>query len=373
MVKLDLNPAKIPVSTSIGTLYVRRIYPRDFDLLTASDPIELGRATTKLICNLIEDRKDKSPLPDEVFEKISRDDILALLPAIAKQGRLNLTVTAGVGLKDLGSAVLAAKKDLVEQNKKMLEIMRKSIEGNYGFLKERELENLQAQMAGIGDIASSIPEFDPGYVAKLTAEQFAKSAYPSLDDPAMRVAASITATQELNDNYHEELRIHSRQWMPPPVEDTPLGRAVLESAAHSEEVASKVESLVGLVAGLNQTLVKDVLPAWFRQVETDQQAAKVSFDHAAKQLRWAIIAVFVSAVVTIIATWWQIYVTREIDHENAEQQKRVEDILREQLVQQQKLIGQQAQDAAAMRASIADLKRAKKLSSGPARNAGLRP
>lgn len=258
-----------------------------------------------------------------------------------------------------GAAELAIAFE--DEQRKRIEDMHRSIEASYGFLGNSEREKLQAQMAGIGGFASSIPELDPGYAAKQAAEQFAKSAaYPDPTDSAMREAALRAETQRLEARHHEALPIHSRPWIPPPIEDTPLGRAVLESAAHSEEVASKVESLVGLVAGLNRTLVMDVIPAWTDQVKRDQQTAKDSFDHAAKQLKWAIVAVFVSAVVAILATWWQIDVTREIDRENSEQQRRIEEIMREQLAKQQNLIDQQAQDAAAMRAAITAVKSTEK-------------
>lgn len=260
-------------------------------------------------------------------------------------------ISAIAGALDFGVGSAAKAAQAIEE-----ETRRKAIEASYGFLGNRELEKLQAQMAGIGDIARSIPELDPGYAAKQAAEQFAKVGYPGLDDLAMREAALRAATQGFEVDHPEEPMVISRPWMPPPIEDTPLGRAVLESAAHSREVANKVESLVGLVARLKLTLVENVLPAWIEKVKADQKNAKESFDHAARQLGWAIAAVFASAAVTVLATWWQISVTRDIDRENTEQQKRTEQILRDQLAHQQKLAEQQAKDAAAMLEAISALK-----------------
>jgi hypothetical protein len=57
-----------------------------------------------------------------------------------------------------------------------------------------------------------------------------------------------------------------------------------------------------------------------------------------------------------VATWWQVDVAKSIDRENSEQQKRAETVMREQLAVQQKLIEQQAKDAAAMREVVATLK-----------------
>jgi hypothetical protein len=42
-----------------------------------------------------------------------------------------------------------------------------------------------------------------------------------------------------------------------------------------------MDDLVVVVAGLNQTLVQEVLPAWFNKIAEDQEAAKGAFDQAA--------------------------------------------------------------------------------------------
>jgi hypothetical protein len=128
-----------------------------------------------------------------------------------------------------------------------------------------------------------------------------------------------------------------------------MGLATLESVENSRQVAKKMDDLVVVVAGLNQTLMQDILPAWFKKIEEDQEAAKGAFDQAASALRWTKWAVIASVIVTIAATWWQVDVAKTIDRENSEQQRRLETVLREQLSVQQKLIEQQAKNAEAMR------------------------
>lgn len=123
----------------------------------------------------------------------------------------------------------------------------------------------------------------------------------------------------------------------------------IESAKNSREVVEKMDALAAVVGGLNQTLVTEVLPSWFRQVERDQKSAKDSLDHAASGLWWTKWAVITSVVVTIFAAWWQVRVAREIDSENTVQQQKSETLLREQLAIQQKSIEQQARDAAQLR------------------------
>lgn len=104
--------------------------------------------------------------------------------------------------------------------------------------------------------------------------------------------------------------------------------------------------------------MEDVLPAWFNKIKEDQTSAKGAFDQAARGLWWTKWAMIASVFVTIVATWWQVDVARSIDRENSEQQKRAEVVLREQLAVQQKLIEQQAKDAAAMREVVKAMKEA---------------
>jgi hypothetical protein len=140
-------------------------------------------------------------------------------------------------------------------------------------------------------------------------------------------------------------RIH---WPASP-ESTPIGRASIESAENSRLLAQRMDGLVEVVVGLNQTLVTEVLPSWIKQVEHDQRGAKESFEQAANGIRWTKWAVIASIVVTMLATWWQVSVARDIDRENSVQQLKALDMLRAQLVVQQKFADQQAQESEKLR------------------------
>jgi hypothetical protein len=143
----------------------------------------------------------------------------------------------------------------------------------------------------------------------------------------------------------ETPRIH---WPSRP-ENSPIGRAAIESAENSRLLAQRMDGLVAVVVGLNQTLVTEVLPSWITQVERDQKGAKESFDQAASGIRWTKWAVIASIVVTMLATWWQVSVARDIDRENSVQQLKTLDILREQLAVQQKVAEQQARESEKLR------------------------
>lgn len=370
----DLLPAKAAVKTSLGPLYVRHAYTSDWKHFQSDDIFELGRAVVRQLSSRIEDKNDSEPLTEEDLEALVNADFHALVPVISKQsGWEKMPVDAG--LRELGNAAKIAKEQKVEFHKNMLAEMRKSIDSSYGFLGKGTLEKLQEQMAGITDIRSSAMSSSEALRAAMQAgpvDALKKAVLTSMNpiEKAMRdlpsgalndglgMGAIEKAMRGLNLEGIEKTPIHTipEYRLPPRPEDSRLGRATLESAENSRDVANKMDALVDVVAGLNQTLVKDVLPAWVKKIEDDQQGAEVALCQAASALWWTKWAVIMSVVVTVLATWWQVRVAREMDRENTEQQKQVGAVLDKQLAAQLKLIEQQASDAAAMREAITALK-----------------
>lgn len=352
-----LLPAKASIATSIGTLYVRHPYSSDWKFFELDDAVELGLVSVQRLCNRVEDKNDSSPLLDNDLKMLSDADYQALVQAIAKQSGWR-ELPGGSGLKELGDVIKEEKQAITERHEKMLGDLRKSIDSSYSFLGKGALEKLQEQMAGIADIRRSLAGTESLQAALRAAtlpEESWRKSLVSIDviDKAMHDlnAEKATAQIDLSRTYETPRLI-----MPPRPEETPMGQATLESAENSRQVAEKMDALVVVVAGLNQTMVQDVLPAWFNKIADDQKAAKDALDQAARGLWWTKWAVIASVLVTIAATWWQVDIAKSIDRENSEQQKRAETVLREQLAVQQKLIEQQAKDAAAMRAIVATLK-----------------
>ena len=134
-----------------------------------------------------------------------------------------------------------------------------------------------------------------------------------------------------------------------------IGRATLQTAEQMGLLVEEMGKLADIVGGLNQTLVADVLPAWFAEVESGQQQAEVTLKQAAAGLRWTKWAVIASVVATLITAAWQVYVARDIDKGNGVLQERTEAVLKEQLKAQQALIEQQARDAEALRQTLSRL------------------
>ncbi len=358
MLNLDaLLPAKRSITTSIGTLYARHPHRSDWKDFELEGSVELGRVAIQRLCSRIEDKHDSSALHDNDLNLLTDADCQPLVQAIAKQSGWR-ELPDGSGLKELGELIKVEKQAITEQHEKMLGDLRKSIDSSYSFLGKGALDKLQEQMAGIANIRSSLAGTDSLQAALRAAalpEESWRKSQAGMDtfDKAMcgLNAENVTAQIELPRAYDVPKLI-----MPQRFEETPMGRATLESVENSRQVAKKMDDLVVVVAGLNQTLVQDVLPAWFNKIEGDQEAAKSAFDQAACGLRWTKWAVIASVFFTIAATWWQVDVAKSIDRENSEQQKRSEAILREQLAAQQKLIEQQAKDAAAMREVVVTLK-----------------
>jgi hypothetical protein len=328
----DLLPAKAVVETSIGRIYVRHVYTSDWKQFESEDAVELGRSVVQHLCNRVEDKSESGPLEEKDLEELSEADFCSLVPVVAqKNGWLELPM--GAGLKELGNAAKAAKVQLLENHKKTLADMRKSIDLSYGFLGKDTLNKLQEQMAGLVDIRKAM------------------SAAEGLGE----INRELNQIGTLRGMETAQDRKFLMQTLPRP-EDTLLGRATLESAENSREVAQKMDALVEIIAGLNQTMVKDVLPEWVKQVKSSQKDAKDSFDQAADGLKWTKWAVITSVVVTVLVTWWQVWVARDIDLENTQQQTRMEAILEKQLATQENLVKQLERDTAAMREEIAVLK-----------------
>lgn len=357
-----LIPAKASIATSVGTIFVRYPHSSDWKYLELDDPIELARVSVQRLCSLVEDKRDYSLLLDEHLRLLTDTDYQLLVKVIAKQSGWR-SLPDGSGLKELGTIIKEEKQLRAVRHGKMLGDVRKSIESSYSFLGKGALEKLQENIVGLVNIRETLAETDSIQAALRVAILPEESWRKSLADMNIISKAtedlntgSVAAHIKLSGDYDPPKFV-----MPPLFEETQMGRATLESVENSRQVAKKMDALVEVVAGLNQTMVQDVLPAWFKKIDHDQQAANDAVGQAAHGLKWTKWAVLASVLVTIVATWWQIDVAKNIDRENSEQQKRVEIVLREQLAAQQSLIEQQAKDAAAMREVMAALKQASPL------------
>lgn len=322
----DLLPSKVPVETTLGTLFVRHAYRSDWKHFESDDPVELGRAALRQLCSRVEEKSVSDPLADTDLDALTAADIDSIAPVIAKRSDW-AELTLEPGLQGLGRLVKEARVRERDSHTQWVEKLRQSVGSGYPFLGDVTLEKLKQQVAGVADIRSNLAGLD-------FLNEVKRSAGPS----AMDAAAAITQDGPSLDRL-----------VPRRPEDTPIGRATLESAKHSREVAQKIGGIVELVAGLNQTLITEVLPPWIKQVNDNQDHAQKSLDKAERSLVWAKWALIASVAASVLLTWWQIDVARSIDADSSAQQKRTEELLRDQLAVQRQLTDQQARDADQLR------------------------
>ena len=337
----DLLPEKQPVETSVGVLFVRSTKVSDVEAVGADDERELGRVVLQRLCSRAQGKRDNTALTDGDVEALTDLDLRMLTSAIAeKNGWHGLPPEA-----DLAGLGMVAKVGLNADCAGIAKInadLNASLKAKYQFLTDGVLGKLQAQMADLsklGVLSGSL----------IDAQKWAKvdlSKISALTD-GIKVAPSAFVIPPPVET--------PRLYIPRP-EQTALGRAALANAEYSKQSSEKIDALVQVVAGLNQTVISEILPAWAKKFSEDQAAGKQSFEHAARGLRWTQLAVYLSVLVTALATGWQVWVAYSIDDGNAAQQQRVEAALREQLAAQRTLIDQQAREGAMLRESLQALK-----------------
>jgi hypothetical protein len=381
-----LWPAKLPVETSLGILYVRRANTSDWKHFENKGIGELATVAVRRLVSQVADKRDTGPLADEALDVLGDGDFASLASAIADHNGWG-DMPDGPALQGLDQLIAVAKELERERHQKQLDDMRKLIDGNYSFLNKSVLEKLQGQVAGLADIRNGLS--GAGAIgetlrsANLTGAGAIGEALRSANLTGAGAIGEAMRLPKLSDDKFGDIHLSARAidgamgridlsnapaslesielkvprgYIPTRLEDTPIGRAAIESAQTTREVAKNMEALAVIVGGLNDTLVTEVLPAWFRQVEEGQRSAlegqkhaQQSFKQAATSLKWTKWAVALSVLVTVWATIWQISVARDIDHENSAQQEKMELLLREQLSTQKRLLERQEHDAGQLR------------------------
>ncbi|MXS86310.1 hypothetical protein ABO04_10480 [Nitrosomonas sp. HPC101] len=218
-----LLPAKTPIATSVGTLFVRYPHTSDWKYLDLNDPIELARVSVQRLCSRVEDKRDSSSLLDDDLNRLTDTDYQALVPAIAKQGGWR-NLPDGSGLAELGAVIKKEKQLMTERHEKMLGDMRKSIESSYSFLGKGTLQKLQEQMAGIADIRRTLAGTDSIQAALRAAMLPEESWRKSLADidtvgKVTRGLNTETAAAQIESSRAYDV---PKILMPPRFEETPM-------------------------------------------------------------------------------------------------------------------------------------------------------
>lgn len=316
----------VPVETSAGTLYARYLTADDLSSLEKIEEIDhVGISAIQLATSRSSDGEFER-LPDVVLHRLSDGDCQVLATEIARQSGMTWSPSRPI-LHSFGLAIKQMNAERADERKQLHE----SISRSYRFLEQPTMDRLQQQLGSLGRLTAS---------AHSLRDHWSHLFQPSSAKQVYEEEQRIQAEKALQSRLAEAL-IETRApqlYEPPQFQETPLGRATLEGVRSTREVSQKMDALVEVVGGLNQTLITEVLPGWIKQVEQDQAAANKNIQHAAKGLTWTKWAVIVSVVVSVLVTWWQVWVAREIDAGNSVQAKKIEQLTAELLVAQKRMI-----------------------------------
>lgn len=376
---LDLDAlvlAKVPVETSIGTVYVAgHGFPAS--VVEVEDAEQVGREVVQRLCGRQQDKQDRTALADVDLANLTEADIALLGPVISMQERWpedgQPADLVGIG----NSAKRAVSRELKRASEDFKR-MRDSLASDFSFLKPETLSRLQGdvsalsalrefkntssvnkfledvrkQQDGLSDVIKNAKMVDDLLMRQDSIAGAIKSARKGLDDIDTKQIRSASIERQ---PLHEHLR-------PPTIvrpEDSRLGRAALQNAENSKRNVELMSQLTQSMAALQETIFTQVLPQWFKDVERRQEEAKKSAadaalntKHAAASLLWTQRGIFASILVTVAATIWQVKVSRDIDAGNTEQLQRTEKLLQEQLAVQRQALEQQHSDMKQLRETL---------------------
>jgi len=394
----NLLPAKAPAQTSIGKLFVRHSVVQDLlDWSKNQEAEALGHACLRALTSRVEERSDNSSLSENDIDDLTKEDQEALIAEIAKVNGWKDVEPESI--QSLGDAVKGAVEEMRRRSREQAAAMTKQLDTAYGFLGKDKLATLNKQMGDISAFRKALGEDNP-ILRAMREQDKRRNLMLGEDNPVLRamreqdklrdlisgrpigkLEQSLRVTDGASDDLANKLsrdtakatdlfppgtgigEMRVPKYEPPMIfrpEDSTLGRAQLESAAATKATGERIEALLDVVSGLNQTIVNDILPAWGKQVSDGQEGAKVAFRQAAESIRLAKVAIYISVgitiFVTVAATWWQVHVAEKIDKGNSEQLDNMKSIMEKQLAAQQRLIDQQAIAAAALQKEVASLK-----------------
>lgn len=368
---------RVPVETSQGTFFARHITIGDiksfseyFDEKKDKDSTDLRafgeRVLKLLVC--ADQEADKAPaLTDEVYKKLSAEDIKALTEGVSKACNVAL-LSDGDPLKALGSAVF---DQLAEQGKRMAEAaakIKETLNSSFGSMSPTLKAALGENLSGLSAIREAL-KISPAVEALRKAQDKRDLLFSSaLKQPVGAFAASETlrklqedkdrfASSKPNDLLSNNPFAPEHLLRPPTlprVEETPMGRAAIaaeESAAQLQEVSGLVGQMVEQLGKLHTLFLTEVIPQWVRNLEDGAKATNTSIGLAKKAIYWSI-------GVTVLMTCWQLWVAREYKIENDKQQATSEALFRKQLEVSQELNTQLAADSKRLQEELSKLSRA---------------
>lgn len=107
---------KTPVQTSQGTVYARPLGNGRWSSISGSaDAATLGKAALRVLTGPEEKTGNETALRDDVFERLSPDDLQNLASAVAKANRLGGLPAGKTPIDGLGELILKRRNELIDQ------------------------------------------------------------------------------------------------------------------------------------------------------------------------------------------------------------------------------------------------------------------
>ena len=161
---LDLDEEfvqKTPVQTSQGTVYARPLGNGRWSSISGSaDAATLGKAALRVLTGPEEKTGNEAALRDDVFERLSPDDLQNLASAVAKANRLGGLPAGRSPAEGLGDLILARQQKTRDEMQRLIDQARSStLLGNAGLFHSPTAPNLNmpdyASMPGNRTAAAS--------------------------------------------------------------------------------------------------------------------------------------------------------------------------------------------------------------------------
>ena len=114
----------------------------------------------------------------------------------------------------------------------------------------------------------------------------------------------------------------------------PEGRTARASEQTAKEVgvvAQLIGEMTAEIGKLTTTLVGEVIPTWFSRLKAEQEEQIRLLQREKRNLMWTQIALFVSILLTIVGTGWQMWIAKQYKVENDQQQDRIKLLLKRQV------------------------------------------
>lgn len=107
---------KTPVQTSQGTVYARPLGSGRWSSISSSaDAATLGQAALRALTGPEEKTGDETALSDDVFERLSPDDLQNLARAVANANQLGDLPAGKTPIDGLGELILKRRNELIDQ------------------------------------------------------------------------------------------------------------------------------------------------------------------------------------------------------------------------------------------------------------------